>query len=274
MSKRMRRSPLILVGGLIVLVVVLVAILAPALAPADPTAQHLGDRLLAPGVKGHPLGTDDFGRDLLSRIIFGARISLEVGVVSVGIGVVLGAFLGVLAGYFTGWVDMVISRVVDVLMAFPSILLALAIVAAMGSSLTNVMIAVGITTIPRFTRVVRGSVLVVRERTFVEAAQALGASSPRILTRHILPNVLSPIIVMASTSVGSAILTEAALSFLGLGVQPPTATWGSIITDGKQYLDIAPWIASLAGLATMIAVLGFNLLGDGVRDVIDPKLKV
>ena len=273
MTRRLKRSPLILTGGLIVLLVILMAISAPMLAPIDPTTQSLSDRLLAPGEKGHFLGTDEFGRDLWSRVVYGARISLEVGLVSVAIGLTVGGFLGILAGYFSGWVDMAVSRVMDVLMAFPSILLALTIMAVLGSSLTNVMIAVGITTIPRFTRVVRGSVLAIRGRAFVEAARALGTPEDRILIRHIAPNILSPVIVMASTGIAGAILAEASLSFLGLGVQPPTPTWGSIITDGKQYLDTAPWISTLAGVATMVAVLGFNLLGDGLRDLLDPKLK-
>ncbi|MCL4424927.1 MAG: ABC transporter permease, partial [Firmicutes bacterium] len=230
-------------------------------------------RLLPPGTQGHLLGTDDFGRDLWSRIIYGSRISLLVGLISVAIGLVVGSFLGIMAGYYLGWIDMLIGRVTDVLMAFPSILLALAIMAILGPSLTNVMIAVGITSIPRFTRVTRGSVLALREKAFVEAARGIGATNKRILRQHILPNILSPIIVMASTGIAGAILSEASLSFLGLGVQPPTPTWGSIINDGKQYLDIAPWIATFAGTAILLAVLGFNLLGDGLRDLLDPKLK-
>jgi len=273
MKRRFWRNPLILTGGVIVLLIVFTAVFAPYLAPIDPTSQSLAQRLLPPGTKGHLLGTDDFGRDLWSRIIYGSRISLLVGLISVAIGLVVGSFLGIVAGYYLGWIDMLVGRVTDVLMAFPSILLALAIMAVLGPSLTNVMIAVGITSIPRFTRVTRGSVLALRERAFVEAARGIGATNNRILLQHILPNILSPVIVMASTGIAGAILSEASLSFLGLGVQPPTPTWGSIINDGKQYLDIAPWIATFAGTAILLAVLGFNLLGDGLRDLLDPKLK-
>ncbi|MFZ5825739.1 MAG: ABC transporter permease [Bacillota bacterium] len=273
MWKRMRRNPLIWVGGVIVLLMVLMALFAPQLAPIDPTLQNLPKRLSPPGTGQYWLGTDAFGRDVWSRLVYGSRISLQVGLISVSIGAAGGLLLGLASGYFGGWIDMLAGRVMDVIMAFPSILMALAIVSVLGPSLENAIIAIGITSIPRFFRVVRGAVLQVREREFVIAAQALGARDLRVMLRHVLPNTLSPVIVISSLGIATAILVEASLSFLGLGVAPPTPTWGSMITDGKQYIDLAPWISVYSGLATMVAVLGFNLLGDGLRDVLDPKMK-
>jgi peptide/nickel transport system permease protein len=273
MWKRMRRNPLVWVGGLIVLAVVLTAIFAPQLAGTDPIKQNLAKRLSAPGVAGFRLGSDAFGRDVWSRLIYGSRISLQVGLISVGISTVAGMALGLVTGYYGGWMDMAAGRVMDVIMAFPSILLALAIVSALGPSLNNAIIAIGVTSVPRFYRIVRSSVIQVRHRDFVQAATALGALDLRIILRHVLPNILSPLIVIASMNIATAILVEASLSFLGLGVSPPTPTWGSMITDGKQYIDTAPWISIYSGAAIMISVLGFNLLGDGLRDVLDPKMK-
>lgn len=273
MWKRMRRNPLIWVGGVIVLTVVLTAIFANQLAPVDPSLQNLPKRLAAPGTNGYLMGADAFGRDVWSRVVHGARISLQVGLIAVGIGATIGLVLGLISGFFGGWIDMVVGRVMDVIMAFPSILLALAIVSALGPSLNNAIIAIGVTNIPRFCRVVRGSVMQLRERDFVQAAEALGATDLWIIVKHILPNILSPLIVISSLGIATAILVEASLSFLGLGVAPPTPTWGSMITDGKQYIDIAPWISIYSGGAIMLAVLGFNLLGDGLRDVLDPKMK-
>ncbi len=273
MWKRAKRNPLIWVGGVIVLGLILVAIFAPQLATADPVKQSLTQRFSAPGTNGFVLGSDNFGRDVWSRLVYGSRISLWVGLISAGIGVSAGLVLGVLSGYFGGVIDMVMGRVMDVIMAFPSILLALAIVSALGPSLQNAVIAIGITSIPRFFRVVRGSVIQVREREFVVAAEALGARDLWIMLRHVLPNIMSPIIVVSSLNIATAILVEASLSFLGLGVAPPTPTWGSMITDGKQNMETAPWISLYSGVAIMVAVLGFNLLGDGLRDVLDPKMK-
>jgi peptide/nickel transport system permease protein len=272
MWKRARGSKPLLVGGALVLLVVLTALSAPLLAPHDPYAQTLGDRLLGPGSPGHLLGTDQFGRDLLSRLIYGARVSLQAGVVAVVIGAGVGLVLGLTAGYLGGWVDMVIGRLFDIILSFPTILLALAIIAVLGPSLMNVIIAIGITTVPNYGRVLRGSMIALRSREFMQASEAFGASSRYVLVRHAVPNVLPPLIVVSSLGIATAILVEATLSFLGLGVPPPTATWGSIINDGKQYLDIAPWISSLAGVAIVLAVLGFSLLGDGLRDVLDPRL--
>jgi peptide/nickel transport system permease protein len=273
MWRRARRSPLIWVGGLIVSGMILLALFATLIATKDPVAQDLPNRLTAPGSGGYLLGADAFGRDVFTRLVYGARVSLQVGLISVGIAGGVGLVLGLISGYFGGWTDMVIGRINDVVMAFPSILLALAIVSALGPSLNHAIIAIGITSIPRFYRVVRGSVMQVRELEYVQAARALGAADPMIILRHIVPNIISGVIVVGSLTIATSILVEASLSFLGLGVAPPTATWGSMIMDGKQYIDTAPWISLYSGLAIMLAVLGFNLLGDGLRDLLDPKLK-
>jgi len=264
---------LICFGGGIILILILGAVLADVFITYPPHSQALRDRLLPPGQGGHLLGTDEFGRDLWSRIVYGSRVSIKVSFISVGIALSFGTLLGLISGYFGARLDMFLGRVVDIMMAFPPLLLALLIVASLGASLTNAMVAIGITLIPRFYRVVRASTLLVRERAFVLAAKALGRSNIGIMLRHILPNVLSPILVAVSLAMGNAILTEAELSFLGLGVQPPTPSWGSIVASGKEYLDSAPWISGIGGLVIMIVVLGFNLLGDGLRDLLDPKLK-
>lgn len=271
--RRIVASRPLMIGALLVLCVVLTAIFAPLLAPADPNLQNLGRRLAAPGSPGHLLGTDQFGRDLLSRLIYGSRVSLEAGVIAVAVGAGVGLVLGLSAGYLGGWVDLVIGRVFDVILSFPTILLALAIVAVLGPSLMTTIVAIGVTTIPTYGRVMRSAIITVRKREFIQASEAFGASSTYVMTRHALPNVLPPLIVTTSLGIATAILIEATLSFLGLGVAPPTATWGSVINDGKQYLDIAPWISSLAGVAIVVAVLGFSLLGDGLRDVLDPRLR-
>jgi len=258
-------------GGLVIIVVVgFVALLAPYLAPFDPTETSLYSRLQPPN-REHLLGTDGFGRDLLSRIIWGSRISLEVGIISVAIGVTFGLLLGVLAGYFGGFVDNVIMRFVDLLLCLPSILLAIAIVAVLGPGLRKVMAAVGITAIPRFARLSRASTLSIKQTDFVLAAKGIGCGNLHIMVKHVLPNILTPITVMATMGMADAIIMEAALSFLGIGVQPPNPTWGLILSEGRQYLRSAPWISTFAGLAIMFTVLGYNLLGDGLRDVLDPK---
>ncbi len=265
------------VGGLIVLVVVLVALLADVVAPKDPYAMNMAQRLRPPAwderaVPGYLLGTDNFGRDLLTRIIYGARVSLLVGVVSVGLALVIGVTLGALAGYFGGWVDLAVSRLIDIFLAFPFVLLALSLVAALGPSRNNVILALGLIYWTTYARVVRASVLAIREEEYVQAARTLGAPPLRIIVGHILPNAVAPVIVIATLGLGSAITAEAALSFLGLGVQPPEASWGSTLTFGLQFLRQAPWLSTFPGLAIMLTVLGFNLLGDGLRDVLDPRL--
>lgn len=267
-----RRNKIGFVGGIMVILISLVAVFAPWVAPHEPTAVHLMHRLKPPSEE-FKFGTDSFGRDLMSRIIHGARVSLQVGFLAVAIGVVGGIIFGLLSGYYGGWVDQITMRIMDVLFAFPSILLALVVVVTLGSGLTNVMIAIGITYIPVFTRVIRSAVLSLRESDFVTAEVALGASDWRILAKHILPNILAPIIVQASLAVSGAVLTEATLSFLGLGIQPPAPSWGSMLSESRRFMELAPWTAVFPALAIMVTVMSFNLFGDGLRDVLDPKLK-
>lgn len=268
----LKENPLALAGAIVILLSVLVSLLAPFLPIQDPLSQNLGNRYQSPSAQ-HLFGTDDFGRDVLSRVIWGGRVSLLVGILSTLIGAVIGVVMGIVSGYFGKTVDSFIMRVSDVLLSFPALLLALAICAALGSSLWNVTIAISIVTIPRFSTLVRGSTLSVKETDFVEAALALGQGSGKILLFHILPNVLSPIIVLTTLWIPAAIITEAALSFLGLGVMPPTPTWGNIISDGKSYLENAPWISLFAGVVTVLVVMAFNFVGDAVRDALDPRLK-
>ncbi len=270
---RFRQARLAWVGLVIIALFAIMALFAPVLAPYDPNKQSLTQLLQPPSLQ-HWLGTDELGRDILSRILYGARVSLSVGVISVGIALVIGVVLGLVSGYFSGWTDTVIGRGTDALLAFPALVLALAITSALGPSLTNAMIAIGVVGIPIYVRLTRGQVLTLKEREFVEGARVAGASSPRIIFRHILPNVTSPIIVQASLGVAFAVLAEAGLSFLGLGVQPPTASWGSMINTGKNYLEMDPWVAIVPGIAIFLTVLGFNFLGDGIRDALDPRLKL
>lgn len=255
------------------MIILVVAVLAPWIAPRDPLQQRLLERLRPPRTPGHALGTDNFGRDLFSRLIFGARVSILVGVVSVAIAAGLGSLMGLLAGYYGGVLDHSLMRVVDVLMAFPLILLAIAIVAVLGGGLFNLMLAVGISSIPPFARLVRGEVLTQRRRDYIEAARALGAGSGRVMQRHLLPNSLSPIVVLSTLRVSTAILTESSLSFLGLGVAPPAPTWGNMAAEGTKFLQTAPWISIAPGAAITLMVLAFNLFGDGLRDALDPRLK-
>jgi peptide/nickel transport system permease protein len=250
-----------------------VAVFAAVLAPDNPTKSVLTQVLQAPSLS-HPMGTDDLGRDVLSRIIYGARASLIAGVVATGIALAIGTVLGVISGYFLGVTDMIIFRVMDALLAFPGLILALAITAALGPSLVNAMIAIGIVGIPRFARLARAQVLAIRKTEYIEAVRALGASSARILARHIAPNILTPIIIQTSLSVAFAILTEASLSFLGLGVQPPTPSWGFMLNQGRDYIGQAPWLAIFPGVAIFLVVMAFNLLGDAIRDALDPRLRL
>ncbi|RMF85489.1 MAG: ABC transporter permease [Nitrospinota bacterium] len=270
--KRLVRSKAALLGFFLVSLLVLVAIFAPFLAPYDPIEQHFVQQLLPPSWE-HPLGTDEFGRDILSRILYGARIALFVGLLADGIGLVLGVILGLVSGYYGGVVDSLIMRLIDILLAFPYLLLAMLIVAILGPGLTNAMIAIGIVYIPPYARLVRGSVLSIKETEYVSAAQAAGAGDFRILLRHVLVNSLAPIIVQATLTIGWAIVETAGLGFLGLGAQPPTAEWGAMLSGGRDYMLEAPWIATFPGLAIVVTVIGFNLMGDGLRDVLDPKLK-
>lgn len=267
-----------LAGLIIITIFMLAAIFAPILSPHDPIENSLYDQLKPPvwaegGSWKNVLGTDDLGRDILSRIIYGSRVSLAVGVVSVGIAFLFGSFLGALAGYYKGWIDNVIMRIMDIILAFPHILLAIVIVAYAGPGLRNAMIAIGIITIPRFARIVRASVLEEYEKDYVMASRALGSSNFRIIFNAIFPNCLAPIIVQASLGFGSAILDAAGLSFLGLGAQPPTAEWGAMIAMGRGLILRAWWVMTFPGIAIFLGVLGFNLLGDGLRDALDPRLR-
>ena len=252
------------------LLIVAVALFAPTIAPYDPSAVHVRDRLQLPS-SGYLLGTDELGRDLLSRIIFGSRISLLVGVIAVGIAATAGILLGLVSAFYGGIVDSLVMRALDGVLAFPAIILALAIITALGPSAGNAMIAIGIVSIPTFARITRGNVLSLKEKEFVEAARACGATSPYLMLRVLLPNCLSPLLVQASVGFANAILTEAALSFLGLGVQPPTPSWGSMLDTGRKYLTQTPWYSFSAGAAIFAAVLSLNLLGDGLRDALDPR---
>jgi peptide/nickel transport system permease protein len=268
-----RRKPLGAVSALILLAMVVAAVAAPLISPYDPLAQDSAAQARAPSA-AHVMGTDHLGRDVLSRVIYGARVSLWVGLVSVGLGLVAGTTLGLVSGYFKGRTDLIIQRVMDVILAFPTLVLAMALMAILGTSLTNVMLAVGIVMTPSVSRLVRSVVLSLREHPFVESARCLGAGHGRIILRHILPNTLSTIIVWVTVSLGSAILIEASLSFLGLGTQPPSPSWGNMLAgQSRQYFETAPWMALFPGLALSLTVLAFNLLGDALRDVLDPRLR-
>jgi peptide/nickel transport system permease protein len=259
-------------GAILTIALLVVAFAAPLLAPFDPNAQDTVRRLETPS-KEHPLGLDDLGRDVLSRIFFGARVSLRVGFSVVLIASAIGIALGATAGYFGGAADVVIMRICDILLAFPGILLAIALVAVLGPSLNNVIIALASIGWVGYARLVRGQVLKVREMEYVTAAKALGARSPRVIILHVLPNVINPVIVMATLGLAGAILSEAALSFLGLGVQPPTPSWGAMLTSGRRYLGLANHLAIYPGIAIMLAVMGLNFLGDGLIDALDPKYR-
>jgi peptide/nickel transport system permease protein len=269
---RFRRNRLALVGLVLVVVLAVSAALAPWLAPYDPARQSLVEKRTKPGAK-YVLGADEFGRDILSRVIYGSRVALLVGVLSALIAVAGGLLLGTVAGFVGGWLDAVLMRGIEILLAFPYLLLALAIVAALGTGALNTTIAVGIWGVPAVTRIVRGSVLALRETEYVGAARALGAPVTALLRRHILPNIVPSLIVYATLFMANAILLEAALSFLGLGVQPPTASWGLMVSTGRDVLLVAPHVATVPGLAIMVAVLAFNLVGDGLRDALDPRLR-
>jgi peptide/nickel transport system permease protein len=272
MLQVLRRQKLAVTGASIVGFFLIVAIVGPLLAPHGDTQQFPAHRLEAPS-SSFLFGTDEFGRDVFSRLLYGARISFQVGVVAVGISAVIGILLGLIAGYFRGWADNVLSLLMDVLYAFPTILLAIAIMTTLGNSLVNVMIAIGLVNVPTFMRVVRGAVFSVRNQTYVEAAQSLGAPTSRILARHIFPNITAPLIVHASLNFAFAVLAEASLAYLGLGNRPPSPSWGSMVSSSYGFLQLAPWAALFPGAALALTVLGFNLLGDGLRDALDPRLR-
>ena len=271
---RLKRNKMAMFGLCILTMVVLAAIFADLIADYETVviAQNLSDRLQGPSAQ-YWLGTDEFGRDIFARLIHGTRVSLMVGVLSVSIAVVIGGTLGAMAGYYGGRLDNVIMRVMDVFMAVPSILLAIAIVSALGANLINLMFAISISSIPQYARILRASVLSVRDQEFIEAAKAIGANDFRIIFRHIIPNALAPVIVQAALGVAGAILSTAGLSFIGLGIQPPEPEWGAMLAGGRQYLRHAWHVTTFPGLAIMITILSLNLLGDGLRDALDPRLK-
>jgi peptide/nickel transport system permease protein len=270
--KRLRRHPSAMVGGVLLAIILALTLLAPLIAPYDPIKTFPRESRAAPSMD-HWLGTDQLGRDVLSRILWGGRVSLMLGLISVAIGGVAGTLLGLLAGYFRGFVEIVIMQFIDILLAFPGFLLALAAVSVLGTGINNVMIAVGIALVPGFARVVRSSTLTVREVTYVESARTIGVGHVRTMYRYILPNVLAPILVLATIEVAGAILTGAALSFLGLGAQPPKAEWGLMVNEGRRFLRGAWWITTFPGVAIMLSVIAINLLGDALRDVLDPRLR-
>lgn len=269
---RLRKSPLAMFGLAFILLLIFLAIFADSVAPYSYRKQNLSHRFETPSQQ-FLLGTDEFGRDILSRIIYGARVSLQVGFIAVGIALVVGGLLGAVAGFYGGWIDNCIMRVMDVLLSVPNTLLAIAIAASLGPGLFNLMIAVGISAVPNYARIVRGSVLSIRGMEFVEAARSVGSSDMRIILKHIIPNSMAPIIVQSTLGVASAILNAAGLSFIGLGIQPPNPEWGAMLSGGRQYIRDFPHMTLYPGLAIMLTILALNFLGDGLRDALDPKLK-
>jgi peptide/nickel transport system permease protein len=263
---------LVAVGMVIILLLILTAIFAPWLAPQDPYKQNLDQTLLQPS-REHLLGTDSLGRDTVSRIIYGSRNSLMVGVIALGIAASIGMTMGLVSGYFGGWIDTLFMRFVDALMCFPMILLALVIAALLGNGLKNVMVALGIAMLPGYARLMCAQVLSIKENDYVLAARSSGASSFRTILRHVLPNCLPPLIVLVTMQMGAAILAEAGLSFLGIGIQPPNAAWGTMVNDGRSYLLTSPLLSAAPGIAIMLVVFSFNMIGDGLRDALDPRLR-
>lgn len=272
--RRLKRNKMAVLGLIILIILVLLAVFADVIANYDNVVikQNLAHRLQGPSA-AHWLGTDEFGRDIFARLVHGTRVSLQVGIVAVGISIVIGGILGAVAGYYGGKLDNTIMRIMDIFLAVPSILLAIAIVSALEPSIINLMLAISISSVPSYARIVRASVLSIRDQEFIEAAKAIGASNTRIIFRHIIPNSLAPVIVQATLGVASAILSTAGLSFIGLGIQPPAPEWGSMLSGGRQYLRYAWWVTTFPGVAIMITILSLNLLGDGLRDALDPRLK-
>ncbi|MCG3088019.1 ABC transporter permease [Sporosarcina cyprini] len=270
--RRLRKNKAAVVGGALILFFILTGLLGPFFTSADPNATQISIKLQPPSAE-HWFGTDNYGRDIFTRIIHGMAITMKVGFLSVALGGVVGVFLGIISGYYGGILDTVIMRTMDVLLAFPGILLALAIVSVLGGSLTNVIIAVGIFSVPAFARIVRGSTLSVRKLEYIDAVKALGASDGRIIFKHILPNVLSPIIVQLTLRIATAVLTASGLAFLGLGAKPPTPEWGAMLSEGRTYMREAPHLVLFPGIMIVLVVLAFNIFGDGLRDALDPKMK-
>lgn len=271
--KRFKTNKLAVFGGVIVLLLFVIAISAPVISPHDPDAIDVKHILEPPSIK-HPLGTDDLGRDIFSRVMWGSRISLSVGFVAVGIATVIGIILGAISGYYSGWIDRVVMRFVDIMLSIPTFFLLLAVIAFLEPSIWNIMIVIGLTSWMGVARLVRAEFLSVKEREFVLAARTIGSGDLRIIFNHILPNSMAPVLVSTVLGVAGAILVESALSFLGIGVQPPTASWGNILTAGKDNIEIAWWLSVFPGLAILVTVLAYNLLGEGIRDSIDPRMKI
>lgn len=269
---RLRRNHFAVGGGIVAILLALLAVAAPLVAPYDPIAQDYDHLLQGPSLQ-HIFGTDNFGRDIFSRIIYGGRISLSVGSLGTLLGLTIGIMIGLIAGYYGGWVDSLAMRLLDILLAFPGLLLAIAIVAVLGVGTQNVIIAIGIFSVPGFARVLRGSILSLKQQDFVMAARASGATDRRLMVSHLLPNAVAPVLVIATLRLGTAILTAASLSFLGLGIRPPSPEWGAMLSDGRQYIQLAPHVTVFPGLAILTIMLALNLLGDGLRDALDPKLR-
>jgi peptide/nickel transport system permease protein len=267
-----KNQPLMVWGGGIILILIVTALGAPFIAPFDPIQQTLTDRLLAPSWQ-HWMGTDQYGRDIFSRLVYGSRISLAVGFVAVSIYIFIGTLVGAVSGFYGGWLDTVLMRLVDILLCIPTFFLILMVIAFVGPSIINVMIIIGLTAWTDVARLVRGEVLSLKEREFVQAARVIGMKDSRILLKHIIPNAMGPLLVVATLGVGGSILTESSLSFLGLGVQPPMPSWGNMLQEGKDHLTDAWWLVTFPGLAIFITVLGYNLLGGGLRDLLDPRLR-
>ena len=269
---RLFRNRLALAGLLVLGLLIVSAVLAPHLTPYEPTDMNIASRFEPPSWQ-HLMGTDQFGRDIFTRILYGGRVSLTVGIIAVGVSALLGTIIGLTSGYFGGWWDLAVSRVMDVLFAFPAVLLAIAIMAVLGQSITNVMIAIGIVNTPIFARVTRASALGTRIQLFVQSAEAIGGSSWHIIVRHVLPNGLPPLVVQTTVAFAWAVIAEAALSFLGLGTRPPTPSWGLMLNEGRNVMEYAPWEPVFSGLAIMITVFSLNALGDGLRDALDPTTR-
>jgi peptide/nickel transport system permease protein len=269
--RTLRGNPIGLMGLIIVLVVVVIALIAPLVSPYAPTSQ-LGRRLQLPNNR-FLLGTDEFGRDILSRIIYGTRISLYVGAISVGMALLIGGLIGLVSGYYGGLLDNLLMRLIDIVFSIPSLILAIAIAGLLGPSLRNAMVAIGIVYAPTYARLVRAAVLTVKNLPYIEAATVIGSTTWNTIARHLLPNITPPMIVQTSLLLSTAILSEAALSFLGLGTQPPDPSWGTMLGSGRKFMELSPWVAVAPGIAIVITVLGFNFLGDGLRDALDPRLR-
>jgi len=271
--KELIKDPMGKIGFIGVMTIIILSLLAPVIAPYDVTEMFTQDKLTGPGIQ-YFFGTDNFGRDVFSRVIFGAKVSLRVGIISVGIAASFGLLFGVAAGYFEGKTDNIIMRFMDILFAFPSILLALFIVSVLGPSITNTMIAIGIVNTPVFTRTVRATVISVKSMEYITSATSIGLKPKNIILRHIIPNILAPFSVQATLALSGAILTEASMSFLGLGIQPPDPSWGSMLNESRKYMEMAPWLVIFPAIFIIITILSFNILGDSLRDVLDPKLKL